>query len=375
MIMDRLSEICAAKGIEVGPGALADIAAWAQGGMRDALSLLDQCAGMGKAVTRESLSALLGSASPERLFSMAEGLLGDDVVPVIEHLDAFIQEGGDLETLISDLIGHLRNVMMALLLPDPSDVIYTDAATLSRYRDQAQKTSRERLLRALDRLIELQAELRYSEQPRMLIEMAFVDICRPLPEESYDDLLDKLDRLSRLAAGLGGQTERQEPTPAKTPEPPADKPQPKAEKETPPAMEPAAADETTAEAAPEENPGAEAKGTITGAWRNLMKKMKKQNPPLAMVLAKSHITEESEHILELAFAAEDEIYKNSVMIPEKREWLQGFIREELGKTVDIRVTTTAIPSPEPDLPMENPEEVIQSVMDFFGGEYVEATET
>ena len=407
VIVKLLSEICEAKGIKIGPGALEDIAAWAQGGMRDALSLLDQCAGMGDAVTREALAELLGSASPERLFSMGEGLLGDDAVPVIEQLDAFIQEGGDLEVLIADLIGHLRNVMMALILPDPGEVIYGDAATLEQYRAQAKEASRERLLRALDRLIELQADLRYSEQPRMLIEMTFVGICRPLPEESHDDLLDKLDRLTRMAAGQGGKPMKQavqaKPAPVEKPEAKKAKteavnPQPKetekkalienaapeqdaAVAETPVPEEISAPDESLAE--DPESAGGQAlaaEGAITKSWRDLLKKMRKQNRPLVMALTKAHVTGESEHILELVFSTEDDIYKSTVTAPGKKEWLRDFIQGELGKTVDIRVRSESIPSPEPvpvmaDVPEIPPEEAVQSVMDVFGAEYVEVPET
>lgn len=398
VIVQLLSEICEAKGIKTGPGALEDIAAWAQGGMRDALSLLDQCAGMGEAVTREALAELLGSASPERLFAMGEGLLGDDAVPVIKELDVFIQEGGDLETLIANLIGHLRNVMMALILSDPADVIYGDAATLENYQAQAKNTSRERLLRALDRLIELQAELRYSEQPRMLIEMTFIGICRPLPEESRDDLLDKLDRLERLAAGQGGKPMKQAAVQAK----PAPMEKPKAEKPKADAVKPqskeiqkAASEQASAVKPPEtsvpdeapaqgrepaENEDLAAEGAVTKAWRDLLKKMQKQNRPLSMALAKAHVAGESEHIVELVFSTEDEIYKSTVIAPGKKEWLRDFIQGELGKSVDIRVRSESIPSPEPvpileDVPEIPPEEAVQSVMDVFGAEYVEVPET
>ena len=405
VIVGLLSEICEAKGIETGPGALEDIAAWAQGGMRDALSLLDQCAGMGEAVTREALGELLGSASPERLFAMGEGLLGDDAVPVIEQLDAFIQEGGDLEVLIADLIGHLRNVMMALILSDPAEVIYGDAATLEQYQAQAKKASRERLLRALDRLIELQGELRYSEQPRMLIEMTFVGICRPLPAESHDDLLDKLDRLTRMAAGQGGKPMKQAAAQA-TPAPEAPKAKDKTEEVKPNRKEPEAKKPDIQKAAPKQAPAEEAptaeeppavdaaaqeegagepkdqtgEGAITKAWRDLLKEMRKQNRPLAMALAKAHVSGESEHILELVFSTEDDIYKSTVTAPGKKEWLRDFIKAEMGRSVDIRVRSEAFPSPEPvsiqdDVPEIPPEEAVQGVMDVFGAEYVEVPET
>jgi DNA polymerase-3 subunit gamma/tau len=386
VIVALLKKICKAKGIEAGAGALEDIAGWAQGGMRDAISLLDQCAGTGEVVTKESLAALLGSAQPERLFAMTDGLLGDDVVPVLEHLDAFIQEGGDLETLAADLIGHLRNVMMALILPDPADVVYGDAAVLKRYQVQAKATSRERLLRALDRLIELQAELRYSEQPRMLMEMAFVGICRPLPGESHDDLLDKLDRLERLATQGEGQSKKQEVKDVKPP--PAEKPQAKEAKpkgERPKAIEiesKAEEEAATAEtASAEEAPAGETvENSIKEAWVDLLKKMQKKNRPFCMALSKAHVERETKHILELVFSTEDEIYADTLNVNGKKDWLKGFIKEETGRTVDIRVRSAPVPSPEPfpvwedareEAPEDVPEEAEQRVMDFFDAEYVD----
>lgn len=382
VIVSRLRQICDAKGIEAGPGALEDIAGWAQGGMRDALSLLDQCAGTGAAVTKEALAALLGSASPERLFAMAEGLLGDDVIPVMQNLEAFIQEGGDMETLVADLIGHFRNVMMALILPDPAEVVYGDAATLIQYRAQAQGTSRERLLRALDRLIGLQAELRYSEQPRMLIEMVFVGICRPLPQESNDDLIDKLDRLERLAKAQSGKPNVQGTKEAK----PAEPVKPRAAKIAPPAVKaepviqaepPAAAEQAAAVEAvsPESDT---ASGTIQDNWSKLLIQIQKKNRPLFMSLSKAHIGQETNHILELVYSVDDAIYADGLNVNGKKEWLRNFLTEEMGRTVDIRVRNVQMspppPPPEPEKEAEPEADPVQSVMEFFDADLTEESD-
>lgn len=205
-IVNRLKTICSRIGAEVEEAGLFTIARWAEGGMRDALSLLDQCIGFcGNKITNDDVLAILGTAGQGFIFQAADDMLSGNAAGLIESIDRLSNDGKDLTVFIKELTNHFRNLLVAGVCDEPSALLDVEDSELQRLISQAKAAGESRLVRALDILTGLEADIKYSTQPRVLIELAMVKICRPYSEDgSLDALLDRIEALEQRLKGAGG---------------------------------------------------------------------------------------------------------------------------------------------------------------------------
>ena len=189
-------------GAEIEDGGLFAIARAADGGMRDALSLTDQClAFCGGHVTEQDVYDVLGSMQQDVLFDMADALLTGDPGRALTQFDGIVRNGRDMGVFVQDLAQHLRALLLAKTCGDCRELLDCTAETMERYRKQAESASQERLLRALELITKAQGELKWLRQPRVLLEAMLVRICRPEDESA---LLALQERLVTLEAKLSG---------------------------------------------------------------------------------------------------------------------------------------------------------------------------
>lgn len=205
-IVNRLKTICSRIGAEVEEAGLFTIARWAEGGMRDALSLLDQCIGFcGNRITNDDVLAILGTAGQGFIFQAADDMLSGNAARLIESIDRLSNDGKDLTVFIKELTNHFRNLLVAGVSDDPSALLDVEDSELQGLISQAKAAGEARLVRTLDILTGLEADIKYSSQPRVLIELAMVKICRPYSDDgSLDALLDRIEALEQRLKGAGG---------------------------------------------------------------------------------------------------------------------------------------------------------------------------
>jgi DNA polymerase III gamma/tau subunit len=229
--------VLAQAGARIEDGGLTLIARAAQGGMRDALSLADQClAFCGDNVTTQNVYDVLGSMEDAFLFEISKYLLASDAPGALKMLDRIMQAGRDLSVFAADLSAHFRALLLAKTCGRCEDLLDCTEDAMTRYLEQAKSASEARLMLALDRLIAAQNDMRYLPSPRALLESALVHICRPEDTLSLANIEARLDRLeAQLKEGIPAQTVKPQasPEPAKqnkTEAPavqPAHKPEPK----------------------------------------------------------------------------------------------------------------------------------------------------
>ncbi len=201
---ELLAGVLAREGDEAEPEALNAIARAADGGMRDALSLLDQCLSLGEGrVTLPQVLSLLGAADSGYFFELADSILGGDTARAVELLDRFLNDGGDIKTWATDLCRHLRDVYIAAFARDVAAALDVDADTAGRFAAQAKRFAPGDTLRALGVLSDLEGSLRYAANPRILAEVAMFRCVRAEKAASYEALLTRLERLeAALSAGV-----------------------------------------------------------------------------------------------------------------------------------------------------------------------------
>ena len=162
--------------IEITKSALLTIARKADGGMRDAISLLDQCiAFAGSKIVDSDVENVLGTLSEEQIISISDALITGDAAKAILYLNDYLQSGKDIKQILRDLIEHFRS-MMLLKVSNQEDIITLNAQMLSKIKEQANTLSLRYIGRIVTKLTDVEKELRWTSAPQILVEASLIDI-------------------------------------------------------------------------------------------------------------------------------------------------------------------------------------------------------
>lgn len=191
---DRLKEVAGNEGIEIEDRAIEYIATKAEGGMRDALSLFDQCAAffLGKKITYEMALEVLGAVDTSVFSGFLRSLAARSVTDSIKVIEDVITQGRDPVVFTGDFIWHMRNVLLAKTAEDISQIVDVTADNLALMKKEAEAIPEEQLIRYIRVFSELQNSLKYAEQKRVLIEIAVIRICKPQMEKDLGSVNDRL---------------------------------------------------------------------------------------------------------------------------------------------------------------------------------------
>lgn len=196
-IVENMKSIGEKLDIQIDDKALNLIARNADGAMRDALSLLDQCISFSEnKITYEDAVDILGITNNDQIINLTDSIIRRDLKVSLSQIDDIIQNGKDINQFIKDIILHFRNLMIAKTTKDPSELIQIDEETMEKYLEQTQKIELEFILKALDILTMSDEKSKWSTQPRIILEMAVIQIVK-LEEE-----LTLEDRIKRLEMGI-----------------------------------------------------------------------------------------------------------------------------------------------------------------------------
>jgi DNA polymerase-3 subunit gamma/tau len=226
--MAHLKSICAYEGMEAEEAALRIVARNADGAMRDALSILDQCAVYGgKNISESTVLEVLGISGDQHLMEMGEAILQGDAPKSILIIDELSSGGKEIYQFIKDLIGHFRNLLMTKILDNPEDVIDMSSEGILTLKNSAAKFDRENIVRCIKYLSELESEAKWYSNPRILLEVAAVRMCKATGDDSLEGLMARLSKLEKaiveggtvvaVAAMHSSQPQSQDKTAAKLP--------------------------------------------------------------------------------------------------------------------------------------------------------------
>lgn len=197
-IAEHLAMVAAGSGIEADADALRLIAIQAEGGMRDALSLLDQCGVMAKRVTVATVREVLGIVGREVLHELTEAIGRRQLPQALATLNLLLEQGKDVKQVLTELIEYLRALVLYLAVPDYEEIYLTD--TKEALAELAPLFGRDRLLAAEERLHSAIQELRGSMRPRITAELCLLDLCR-VEGSTLAALSARIEQLERQLAG------------------------------------------------------------------------------------------------------------------------------------------------------------------------------
>lgn len=200
-LVKQLEAITAQLGANVEPRGLAAIARAAEGGMRDAISMLDQCISLSDGmVTATQVYAMLGTSDRRYFFSLSQAVLSGDTARALRGLSVMMEGGSDVVALSQELLRHFRDLFMCYYLEDPEDVLSVDEETAAQLRRQADGCTPGTVLRILGILARLEGELRYASQPRILLELALARCCREEQGADVEGLISRIEKLEQAVS-------------------------------------------------------------------------------------------------------------------------------------------------------------------------------
>ncbi len=358
-ITDHLRMIADTEGISAEQEALYLLAQRADGALRDAESLMDQVASfeVETRVAPEAVRRVLGLVDRSVYFDLSDAVIHGDGDRVLDAVATAAEEGTDLEEFIKGYTEHVGQ-WLSVRVHGAADKLEIADVEKARFEELAPRLPEEDILRILKTLLELEAELRRSVQPRFRVEMTLVRLSRMGRSMEVGELLSKV-------RDMAADGSRSAAKPAA--EPP--RPQTRAPRQVSPGGTGAA---PASGGAPEAAVAAPALSleAIRGCWVQVIERLKQEQPGAGNFLAEGRPDSLEGSTLKLLFSPEASFKKDQV--DKNRAAVEKALSAETGQTVRIRCESAEPPESAVEeagkSPAEHPK--VRAVLDAFDGELV-----
>jgi DNA polymerase-3 subunit gamma/tau len=225
-LMYQLEKVSKSEGVEAEPQALTLIARHAEGGMRDALAILDQCvAANGQSLSVSGVTKVLGVVRREALADLAQHILDRNLAGGLKLIHALIDEGVETRQLLKDLSAYMRDLVLLKAAPGESNLVAAEGVYLEKMQEQVRQVPLEQLLPVVDTLTRAETEMRWSTNPALAIELTLVKTTASMAESKtsspeVDSAIKALEqRVARLEEilrrGAVSQSETRAAAPSK----------------------------------------------------------------------------------------------------------------------------------------------------------------
>ncbi len=205
-IAARLQELAEREQVAVEEKALRYIAKTADGSMRDALSLLDQCIAFhfGEELTYDKVLDVLGAVDTRVFSELLEMIQSQNISGCISLLEEVVIQGRELTQFVTDIAWYLRNLLLVKTSDDEiEDVIDVSSDNLQRLKQEAQSMDAETIMRYIRIFSELSGQIKYASQKRILIEMTLIKLCKPAMETTQDAIVERVrDLEEKMEKGI-----------------------------------------------------------------------------------------------------------------------------------------------------------------------------
>lgn len=198
-ISNRLSDLMEREGQQVEKKAVDYIAKVADGSMRDALSLLDQCIAfyLGETLTYDKCLEVLGAVDIEVFIRLLTAVNEKAVTQAVDIIDEIIWQGRELGQFITDFTWFMRNLLLIKSSKESASKLDFSTENMEAMTSMAEKLSLDSLMRYIRIFSELSGSIRYAGQKRVVVELAVIKLCVPEMERNYDSILQRLEDLSK----------------------------------------------------------------------------------------------------------------------------------------------------------------------------------
>jgi DNA polymerase III subunit gamma/tau len=304
-LVHLLRRVADGEGIDAPDAALSLIARSARGSFRDAVSTLDQLTSATEGqVSVRAVLQLLGAVEEEALFRLCDLVVDRDAAGALNFVEELAEQGQDLGRLVTDLLEHLRHLMLVQHTGDVPDSLPVTEEARERLRAQANQLPEAAVLRLCDLLAVAVDDLRQGGDPRLPLELALVKVTRPAADLERESLAFRVEQLEQHRGRAPAPPQAQEATPA-TPEP-----------APPPDLEP---------------PPVELE-QLRDAWsRTILPAVEQRSIPTASVLREAHPAALAGDTLTVEFPAAASFHRRLAEEPKNATVLEEALREVTGR--------------------------------------------
>lgn len=195
-IIVRMKEIAAGDGLKIDEDAYSLIARFADGSMRDGLSILERCISeCGSVLSYPDTVSVLGITPSEIIFKLTDSILNKDTEGVLRVINDLIADGRDLNVFIDSLAKHFRDLLISKVTKNPEELLDQSAEELTDLQNQAEKIPFGTISLAITLLSEAKQEAKWIKNPRIIYELTLIRLTQPELDSSNDALIARLDRL------------------------------------------------------------------------------------------------------------------------------------------------------------------------------------
>ncbi|WP_461812590.1 DNA polymerase III subunit gamma/tau [Faecalimonas sp.] len=193
-IANRLNELMIEEKVDVEEKAIRYIAKIADGSMRDALSLLDQCIAfyLGQKLTYDHVLEVLGAVDTDVFSNLLRQILKRDVLAVLKSVEDLVMQGRELTQMVNDFTWYLRNLLLAKTSDNMEEVLDVSTENLQQLKEESEMIEVDTLLRYIRIFSDLSNQMKYAMQKRILLEVTLIKLCKPAMEIHSDTLLDRI---------------------------------------------------------------------------------------------------------------------------------------------------------------------------------------
>ena len=190
------------EGLAATEDALRYVAQLADGSLRDSLSILDQCLAFysGEEVTLEKVQDVVGAVDKTVFFDMTEALKQKDAAKAMELVEEMLLAGRDVKQFVTELLVHLRNLLVTSTVPDNARILDLSAENAARLQQQAKGLSPAELTYWIGRFSGLQNDMKYASNERILLEVEILRLCSTWADTDLTALAARLAGLERKVA-------------------------------------------------------------------------------------------------------------------------------------------------------------------------------
>lgn len=335
-LTDHLAQVAQKEAISIEPAALRIIAQKAYGGVRDALSLLDQIRSTHPGETTVSVKEVLdlfGALGEEPLLKISKAILERDSLKALQVANELLYSGKEPAGIIKDLVEHFRNLLIAKLAKgQETSLLILDPEFALEYDAQAKQFKEEELAYIIEILNQSERTVKNSTQPQIWLEVALTKLTS-LAIPSYAELVERVKSLEEKLSGLGTKgvsapTVRNEQAAVSTPRPVVP---PVVKEPSPPPVQsrPAKTEEKTPSAPPPSVslPELRMDGAQSDLWNRILTIIKS---PIARALLQQHAYLKATEGNHITFAFENASFKSNFENPRMQKAMEDALKEIFG---------------------------------------------
>lgn len=205
-IIENMKSICEKLKIDVEERGLYLIAQNADGALRDAHSILDQCVSFTDGeITYENVLSILGTVNADTIFNIVQTIIDRDINESLKLIDEVVQYGKDVNQFIKDLILHFRNLMIVKSTSDIDNIVEGSKEFIEDLTKQAKGISLTNIIRCINILSEAENQSKWSSQPRIVLEICIIKLSSDSTDTSVEGLIHRLDELEKFIHDTSGK--------------------------------------------------------------------------------------------------------------------------------------------------------------------------